>query len=496
MAEAIGAFYAIETVLEGTAAGAFAVSGSTVPLHAYFRKIVGAPSKVAATRGSTSEIIKNKLYIIGGETANEGEANGIHTLTFPADFGSSRTNGNTSVELDYELKEPEFRSEERPLQAHNKHLEENVDIPKDHSHHQAWSRTKHSSVSCDDRIYVIGGVSHAGLTLRRSNTQHIIPLDTILAFDTLRTSYSVIPVDKSKCSEGIPEPRYSTSVTVSPNPDPLPAITAGGPAAGLHGTIFVHGGFDNNGLPLHDTWTLDLETRAWHKLPTIVEEALRDSSKPGRIAYVDGRLWYVNGGTVMYLELAERLPQGDDDIPPVVDTQSNGRVGSGQWQVVFPLPEADPAVPSEAKPPAKKDTDSSNTAEPVPTGLTEHIQPITTGAGRQYLLSMSSADPQNMYLFQIPSIPKTAASIKDTIRDEASHAISALSDSWKSGKHEWSKVEVIQANKEDGELDRPDMKLADFASAAWFEYGDKFVIWGGEVNGAEPKNEGWIVHLD
>lgn len=477
MAEVAAAFYAVETAVEGTAAGVLAVSGSTVPLHARFQRLKDPSSQQTPSTGGTADLLKNKLYI--------PHAGRMSQFSFPASFDLSAS--GQLVELDYELKQPEFRIEERPLHVHNEqHLDQNVNAAKDNPHHQACS------VSCNDKIYILGGFSSAP---HESETRHVLPLETILIFDTLRSSYSILSADKSKSSEGIPTPRYAASATISPYPYPSPVAGDSGPTAASHGTIFLHGGFDVNRQPLHDTWSFDIGARAWHKLPTIVEEALKDKSMVGQIAYVDSRLWYLNETSVMYLELAERQPQADADMTLVAETVSTSRVGTGQWQVVFPPPEADPAISLAANHSVEVDANAS-TAHILPVGQTKHVLPITTGAGRQYLLSMANVNPQRMHIFQIPSSEKTAASLKDTIRDQASQAIAALPDSWKSGKHQWSKVEVIQANKEDGELERPDPELAEFLVTGWPEYGDKLVIWGGQTGSAGPKHEGWVVHLD
>ncbi|KAK5075408.1 hypothetical protein LTS08_001525 [Lithohypha guttulata] len=493
MAEAVAAFYAIETAVEAAAISALAVSGATVPLHAKFQKVNGAPSTAAAVKGSTTHVVKNKLYIVGGEAAEPIDDHGIHVLSFAPDFGSSRTTLSQPLDLDYELQKPEFAIEQRPLQAHSKHLEEDVSVAKDLSHRHSWARNKHASAAVDDKIYVLGGVFAGSNKLRKSNTEHIIPLDTILAFDTLRSTYSAIAANTSKSTEGIPEPRYSASCTSSPNPSSVPALQGEGPTIEAHGTIFLHGGYDVSGQPLHDTWTFDIGTRAWHKFPTIVEEALHDRSSPGQISYVDGRLWYVNSSTVMYLDLSERQPLSDDDVPPVSESLSTGRVGSGQWQVVYPTPEADPAVPAEKY---KTKSATAAKADSIPTEPTNHVAPVTTGAGRLYLVTCSSTNPQQMHLFQIPSSAQTAASVKDTIRDKTSSAISALSDDWKSGKHEWSKIEVLRSTKEEGELKIPSTDLEDFSVATWEEYGNKLVFWGGKTEIDDYKNEGWVLQLD
>ena len=311
------------------------------------------------------------------------------------------------------------------------------------------------------------------------------PLDGIFQYDGTNETYSAIDGNKEKCTEGMPEPRASPSSAKSPYPPPISALTGYGPSLDAHGTAFLHGGYNADGKALHDTWTFDLGTKAWHKFPTIVEDVLKDSTVSGQILYSESKLWYVNAATVMYLELAERDPNHSEPQSQNPDTLSTGRVGSGQWQVVYPPVEADPEANQE-----KQALIPAN----CPTEPTHRILPITTGAGRQYILSFPKTNPQNMHLFQIPSSPKTATSIKDTIRDRATSTFSSLAASWKSGKYEWSKVEVVQSSKQDGEIERPAEDLVGYKAGTWTD-GDKIVIVGGNVQGGKS-DEVWVVQFD
>lgn len=494
MAEVVAGLYAVETMMEGAVVGGLAVSGSTVPLHAHYHKIK-SPSSSLAISCSTSCTIKNKIYLVGGDTpAGEGE-HGLQVLSLPPDFGSSRTEAGQPIDVDYELQKPKLEQERRPLQPETEQLERTTS--KEQSHLSSWSRIKHASTSIEDKIYVLGGLSNASPATRTSNTGNINPLDTVVVYDSLRSNYTILSADPAKCTEGIPEPRYSPSCTSSPYPPPMSVAAGQGPSLDLHGTIFLHGGYDVSGQALDDTWTFDISTRAWHKFPTVVEEAVQDSSTPGRIVYVEHRLWYVNGPTVMHLDLAEHDPEQNKAASQDAATLSTGRVGSGQWQVVFPPAQQDPAVPeaTEASSSEKREA-SAGSPQKEPTGPTGHAMPITTGAGRTYLLTLTDTNPQAMHLFQIPSSAKTAASVKDVVRDKTSEAISRLPDSWKSGKYEWSKIEIVQSTKDESEIEKPDEALADFAVAGWEEYGDKIIIWGGQTVDGEVKNEGWIVQLD
>jgi hypothetical protein len=202
----------------------------------------------------------------------------------------------------------------------------------------------------------------------------------------------------------------------------------------------------------------------------------------------------------MSLSLAEHNPENSELVSHDPSILSTGRVGSGQWEVVYPPPEADPGVPPEKTPSATAAAVQSGLGpevpDGVPTGVTQHLIPITTGAGRTYLLSLGAENPQKMYLFQIPSSKRSAASIKDIIRDKVTNAISSIPDTWKSGKHEWSKIEIVKESKEKDKLVIPDESLGVLAVAGWEEYGDRIVLWGSVGDGNEAKDEGWMVSFN
>ena len=493
MAEAVAAFYVVESAVEATAGLGLAVSGATVPLHALFKKAVGSQSSPAVSGGS-AVIIKNKLYLIGGEQSGTETSQGVHVFSFPT------ADVSEAVKVDYEIQSPELVPEDRPLANHANQAEGQLELDKQASeHHVPWARTKHSVTSVNDKIYVLGGLSPDGSSSRSSNSGNLISFDSIASYDTLKQTYTIISADTSKCTEGLPEPRYSVSCTSSPNPPPVATLKGQGPSLEGHGTIFLHGGYDASSQPLHDTWTFDIGTRAWHKFPTVVKEAMRDHNSSGQIAYLEQRLWYINQSTVMYLELSEIDSSTVEDVIPTPAALSTGRVGSGQWQVVFPPIEADPAAFVKKSDSSGGEVREKNEVQAQlayrPTEHVQHILPITTGAGRNYLVAFGEKNPQSMHLFQVPSSPKTATSIKDSMRDKAASVITSLPETWQSGKYKWSKVEVVQASKEAGEIDRPSEDLEDFATTVWDEYGDRLVLWGGR-RGASAISPGWVINFD
>lgn len=479
MAEAVAAFYAVESVVEGVAVGALAVSGSTVPLRATFRR-VRCP-EAAQPRGTTAFVLRNKIYLVdqrqGQDTINRPL---LHVLSLPSDYGVSRTQANEPVVVDYQKLEPARVESDRPLSTSVTDTQRTSSVSGRGDSADVLSEVDHNTVAVNDRLYVLGGQTKSGTP---------VPLDTLLCVDTLRGSFDLVHANPSKCTEGVPSPRTNASSASSPLPPAVTSIAAGdGPTIDSHGTIFLHGGYNSQGKALHDTWTFDLGTKAWHKFPSIQELQLEGLQTTGKIAYVDGRLWYVNGSVVMYLDLSEHDPT-NMNIPSDPSILSTGRVGSGQWQVAYP-----PVRDAEDKGAAAAAASASNSS---PSEI-HRILPITTGAGRQYLLCTTAT--KDMYTFQIPSTPKTLASVKDSIRDSATKI---LPDSWKSGKHEWARVDIVEASMQDGVVEGPAAPLSDFLAAVWDEQGDKVVFWRGGMAASDEKeeldereNEGWLVTLE
>lgn len=455
MAE-VAALFAVETAIEGAVVGGLVASKSTVPLHVQFHKIKGPPADLAVQKATVS-VIKSKAYIIGSDVSTGHAVDGVHVLSLPLDFGTSRVNGTVPVDVDYELVKPRPETG-RPLQRESEtNNEEGL-----------WSRGAHAAATVGDKILIFGG--------RPSGTRKAGPsqLYEVLCFDTTRLSYSLLSADKDKCTEGTPKPRTVPSLTCSPLPQPSTGVVSSetGPLIDAHGTLFLHGGYDSQHQPLHDTWTFDIGTRVWHQFPSLPDELLETLKTPGRIFYTNSKLWYINNQIAAYLELAEHNPK-EQMASDKASMSSTGRVGSGQWVVV---------APSEALTGEEK-------------SAMQHayfsLVPITTGAGRQYLITFPRTNPSDLHSFQLESEPSTLAALKDSVRDNK-----IMPDSWRSGKHEWAACQIVHASKTDGPLATPAPGLTDYAIAQWDEHGDRSVIWGGEESGGEVRGEGWIVSFE
>ncbi|KAK5259320.1 hypothetical protein LTR40_006202 [Exophiala xenobiotica] len=381
MAEVAAALYAAETVVEGVAVGALAVSRSTAPLHLNFRKITLPTREEGLARsGHTLNIVKGKAYIIGGRQDDST----VLALTLPV---ASSTDGEGDLTpRDFESVHPEYRNENRPLAPHDGSEETS-------SSRFTFNRTGHTTTAIGDKLYVWGG---KGTT--SDQPPEDVPAqssDHFVVFDVLTNTYSILTADTSKCREGLPPSRANHTATSTPHPQP--GSLPDGPTIDAHGTIFIHGG---------------------------------SSDSPGGPS-------------------------------PATDLLSAGLV------------------------------------------------PMTTGAGRQYLVYFMGREIKigglnDFWSFQIQSEEVSAASIKDKVRDMVSKA----KPSWESGKHTWAKCELAkedsktekQEHRDDGAIGKESSGgwpegLHDFGCDVWNDQGGHvFVIWGGRRD-EEVVDEGWVASV-
>jgi hypothetical protein len=468
MAEVAAGLYAAETVVEGAAIGAFAVSRPTAPLHLKFRRIPSPADRPELLRSNhTLNIVKGKAYIIGGRVSGAIETettttSNIIAITLPV--ASSIDGEGDLTPPDYEVITPELREAGRPLAPRQEATE-----AKDVALH--FSKIGHTTTTVGGKLYIWGG------QLASSNEPDVSLTQAFVVFDPLTSSYSLLEVDATSCINGSPQARRSHSATCG---------TEQSPHAG-QGKIFIHGGETPNGQKLRDCWEFSIEQRVWRRLPDVPEPSAGEVANEGRLAFVNGLLWRVGDGfgRATYLDLCD---------------SSKPNASQKEWQVIsFGTEITDEA--STAPPSA---LDASSLPLPRLGATTLHV---STGSGRSYLLYFMGWELQGVlndfWSFQIPSEEKTASSLKDTIRD----AVAAKTKkSWSSGKHTWARCEIennttINVNKRK-EKDRIDTSiwldgehLQEFAADVWVDQGrNVFIIWGGtEAACGKAVDGGWIV---
>ncbi|KAI1620000.1 hypothetical protein EDD37DRAFT_641619 [Exophiala viscosa] len=492
MAEAVAGLYAVETLVEGAAVGAFAVSRPTAPLHLSFRRIPpSAKDGGLARSGHALNIVRGKAYVIGGQgqssssSSSEGDSS-ILAITLPVASSSDAQD----LPSDIEIIHPVFKNDNRPLAPNSE--------PETGSRTSfTFNRTGHTTTAIGDKLYIWGGKG----TTPDQTVDDVPPQssDHFVVFDTLTSAYSILPADTTKCRDGLPPPRTSHSATSTPHPQP--GSLPDGPRIDAHGTIFIHGGSANN-TTLRDTWAFDVGSRAWTHFPDIPEPGPSEVANEGRITYVNSRLWRLGDGfgRAMYLDLAEHDPAPDPNphLPggPMSKDSSVlgvGLKGDGKWQVISFGTEATGGSSS---------TSTNASSLPMPR-LSAGLVPVTTGSGRRYLVYFMGRELKtglnDFWSFQIQSDDTSGAGLKDMVRDVVSKAKS----SWGSGEHSWAKCEMAKADaksltSEEREKRPEDSSgwpegLHEFASDVWNDQGGNvFIIWGGR-RGDNAVDEGWAV---
>lgn len=468
MAEAgvVAALYAAETAIEGAALGAFAVAKSTVPLHIRFHKLP-SPNGLLTRSSHSLNVVKGKAYIYGGDVESQGQDNAVHTVTLPSDLALK--------DIDYQAHQPVAASErplakysDNPMTASGDETQKNT-IP--------TSRAAHTATSIDSTIYVFGGRSQ--FTSPSSSTSAPIAENgTVHAFDTNTNAWSTLTPHPTRSSSGFPCPRtYATSAS-TPHPE----------SSGDHGTIFLHGGYDADGKQLRDVWAFDIDSRIWSRWPDIPAVGAEDVAGQGYLVCTGSRLWRCGDGfgKVVYLDVVK------DDVNDISGSSEMGvSPKSGTWETVSfgPIKVAgegskDDEIEAKMGRPGMQLAD----AYPVPRSG-GGLVPITTGAGREYLLFFMGKEGQGSMLgdvwsFQIRSDKKTPALLKDQIRKVVGKH---------TGEETWAKAEVVQSTKEDGPVDLP-IGLSYFGFDSWHELGSGgTMVWGGVTQGGEAVGDGWVM---
>lgn len=472
MAEAAAAFYAIETALEGAAVGAVAVARPTVPVVVRLHKI-DPPSQTLALSSHSLNYYRGRAYIFGGDSKHGSTNNAMHTITLPSDLALSDTDYR-SIEAATAPTRPLAPYTDDPNATPASSAEPNV-VP--------IARAAHASASIGSNIFIFGGRAPKPPG-DDSQTPFIDEKGTIHVYSTSDNKWTTLIPNLSLCTTGIPEPRTDASMTSSShplpkgNPDTLPEA---------YGTLFLHGGYSNTGRLLRDTWAFDVSSRAWSKWPSLPEPGAEDVTGEGRIYCTESRLWRVGDGfgNMAYLELSRDVAS---------DFSGKSEIGvspkTGTWTTLSFGSTAETEKEGE-----KQDSTKGPTARadelPMPRKHAGFL-PVTTGAGREFLLYFMGEDGpgstvSDMWTFQIASDKSSPAVLKDKMRSAYGTA---------TGEHQWARCEVVPDSSQQGEDDRP-MGLTAFATDAWTDFGGgAAVIWGGKDSGGETKNEGWALIVD
>jgi hypothetical protein len=472
MAEAAAAAYTVETVAEGAAIGAVAVAKSTVPVVIRFHKIKSPSPDLAVTEHSLN-YYKGRAYVFGGDREDGSSSNAMQVITLPANLDA--------IDVDYQAIEAHIASQ-RPLASYSDRSEEAGEKEMDSQIPQA--RSAHASAAVDGTIFVFGGRKPRQAS--SSGKMNLLDEDgTVHAFSAIDNRWTTLRPRHALCTSGVPQPRVNASMTSSTHPKALGDVDSLGNS---HGTLFLHGGCDENGRLLRDTWSFDVYSRMWARLPDLPEPGVEEVAGDGRIFCAESRLWRVGDGfgKIAYLDLSRDV---------VDDFSGKAEIGitpkTGHWEAFSFGQTAQAGETSQNQTASTKGPTSRADELPIPRKGAGFL-PITTGAGREFMLYFMGEDApdstvDDMWTFQLVSDRKSPAVVKDKIRA----AVGA-----ETGLHRWARCDVVQHSKQAGEMERP-TALSGFATTAWTDFGGGAVVmWGGCSRGAGVANEGWVLTVD
>jgi hypothetical protein len=469
MAEAATALYAAETAIEGLAVSAYALSKSIAPLHIRFHKLPDpSPNSELARSSHTLNVVKGKAYIYGGDLRSGSTDPYVHVVTLPSDVSLG--------DVDYRRVEPKVGG--RPLEGYadadadttgGKEGEEGNQVPE--------SRAGHASAVVGGVIYVFGGrypSETEAHPLRENGVVH--------AFDTQTESWITLRPHKTKCADGVPKARVYASMSSSEHP--LPGIGEAGVRE--HGTLFLHGGYDYHKKLMRDVWAFDVASRVWSQWPSVPDVGAEEVAGEGRICCTESRLYRVGDGF------------GKVDWLDLVRDEIDDFSGKGEWGVG---PKSGRWERSEEK--TQEKLDVKEAGEPSKPPLTKvddmpvprkgyGLLPITTGAGREYLLMLLGEDGsrsmvKDLWSFQVKSEKKTPAILKDAIRSAVGK---------QSGENYWARADVVESTKDEGPLEVP-AGLSHFAIDDWRDLGaGGVVMWGGRNSSGQSVGDGWLLVVE
>ncbi len=479
MAEATAAFYAVETAVEGAVLGGLAVGRATVPLHVKFHKIT-SPSPSLARRNHSLNVVKNRAYIFGGELEHGLSDVEVQCITLPTDLSFK------DLDIDYH----EIKSEAaptRPLAPYSNDegasaISETNEIPS--------PRAAHASTVVGSNIYVFGGRSSGDSLLDENGTVH--------AYSTLTCQWTALRPRQTRCAHGVPPPRVRGSLTSSPHPH-ASNVSMDPNVDTEHntGTLFLHSGYSSStsSSALRDVWTFDISSRVWSRWLDVPAPSSEETAGEGRLLCVQSRLWRVGDGfgSMHYLDIVRDRA---DDAGADVDTGLGVGPKTGQWEKLSFESDQTPAMEESKEGPVERQQNPHPTAKadllPTPRQSAVFL-PITTGAGREYLIHGLGSDApgsplqDDIWSFQIASEQKSLAQAKDKIRSMFGS---------QSGENQWARCEVVQATMEDGELERP-QGLEEFAADAWTDFGGgNIVLWGGKAPDGSVRNKGFVMSIE
>ncbi|KAK4695074.1 hypothetical protein P7C71_g2605, partial [Lecanoromycetidae sp. Uapishka_2] len=466
----VAAEQVVSTTVEAGGIAAIGLAQSTQPLSATFIRV---SSEAFLPRFNHSlTVVSGQAYIFGGEL-EPGKLAGdeVHIVSLP--LKKAGNEGKPDYKVVPSLGEGEDGKVPGP-------------------------RTGHTTYAIGERMYLFGG--------RGKNNEPIQEMGRVWLFDTNTLGWSYIdPASDASTPPG----RYLHGGAASEHPLPnsnasnkasygqqitsavskLPSLIGkGATPQEPHGSLVVCGGLAESGESLNDTWIFNIISKTWTQLPSTPST----SPWPPSLALTHNRLYLISsssdlGSEIHYLPFTKETysdARGEGDI---------GLTNSEATWSTLPFP-TNPLTPG---PRPRKGA-----------GLI----PVTTGNGREYLLyffgekasplTSPSSDPattsekddagpvfwSDIYSYQVPAVPMTAAGIKDATRSTMGIA---------TGEDTWAEVKIVTVTEGETEGKSHPGPRGWFASAPVGREieGGGVLVWGGVNGKEETEGDGWIINV-
>lgn len=463
----VAAEQVVSTTVEAGGIAAIGLAQSTQPLSATFTRV---SSEAFLPRFNHSlTVVSGQAYVFGGES-EPGILAGdeVHIVSLP--LKKAGNEGKPDYKVVPSLGEGEDGKVPGP-------------------------RAGHTACAIGETIYVFGGYGE--------DKEPIQEMGRTWVFDSNTLGWSYIdPVSDAS----IPPGRYLHGGATSEHPLPnanasnkasygeqitsavskLPSLIGKGATSHEpHGSLVICGGLAKHGETVNDTWIFNVILKTWSQLPSTPST----SPWPPSLALTHNRLYLISSSSDLGSEI-HYLPFTKETYS---DSRGEGEIGLTNTQAdwsTLPFP-TNPLTPG---PRPRKGA-----------GLI----PVTTGNGREYLLyffgekastpkptSEESPEKQkedpvfwsDIYSYQVPAVPMTAAGIKDVTRSTMGIA---------TGEDTWAEVKIVTVTEGETEGKSHPGPRGWFASTPVGREieGGGVLVWGGVNGKGETEGDGWIINV-
>lgn len=248
------------------------------------------------------------------------------------------------------------------------------------------------------------------------------------------------------------------------------------------GTLIIHGGLSATGAPTSETWSFDVHSRTWQRLP----DAPGTPRAAAALALSHSRLYRFGGVDANGSPLGGQLDFLDLGVDRFDDGHSAGEVvvtaRGGTWQSLLansedvgykePDPTAAPVLAAEPWPGKR---------------AAARMEAVTVGGGREYLVLMLGKGERSgfwddVWTFLVPGHGGLADSFMEAVG--------------RGRVGGWTRVEAGPEDDEDDESAEGPGGRGGMGSVPMGDLEESgIVIWGGEGAGGKRLGDGWIFRL-